>query len=43
MGAFMTKGPRDTVRPAADRLKARALEDAARDIHTRWEQSHAQR
>jgi hypothetical protein len=43
MGAFMTKGPRDVVLPAADRLKARALEDAARDIRSRWEKSHAQR
>ena len=43
MGAFMTKGPRDLVLPAADRLKARALEDAARDIRARWEKSHAQR
>jgi hypothetical protein len=43
MGAFMTKGPRDVVLPAADRLKARALAEAARTIRARWGQSHAQR
>lgn len=43
MGAFMTKGPRDVILPAADRLKARALDDAARDIRSRWEKSHEKR
>jgi hypothetical protein len=43
MGSFMTKGPKDIVVPAAERLKARALDDAARDIRTRWEKIHARR
>jgi hypothetical protein len=43
MGSFMTKGPKDLVVPAAERLKARALDDAARDIRARWEKTHARR
>jgi hypothetical protein len=43
MGAFMTKGPKDIVVPAADRLKTRALDEAARDIRARWEKTHARR
>jgi hypothetical protein len=43
MGAFMTRGPKDIVIPAAERLKARALDDVARDVRARWEKTHARR
>jgi len=43
MGAFMTKGPKDVVVPAAYRLKTRALDEAVRDIRARWDKSHARR
>ena len=43
MGAFMVRGPRDLVVPAADRLKTRFVDDAARDIRARWEANHARK
>ena len=43
MGAFMTRGPKDIVVPAADRVKTRTLEDIARDVRARWEKTHARR
>ncbi len=43
MGVFFVKGPHDLVRPAADRLRARPVEDALRDIRARWGASHAKR
>jgi hypothetical protein len=43
MGAFLLRGPHDIVTPAADRLKTRFVDDAARDIRTRWEKTHAAR
>jgi hypothetical protein len=43
IGAFMTKGPHDIVRPAAERLKARFLDEVARDIRARWEIAHGTR
>jgi hypothetical protein len=43
MGAFLTRGPKDIVVPAADRLKTRSLEDVARDVRARWEKTRARR